>query len=147
MANLSVPPGGDGSAIGFTSDDHSFYLRHDDEWWTIDVVDDRAPHVALSLHDLFVNGQSRKVCPRIGRPLHAPYAQSDRYAGYADRVVLGKWAGEGDGYIGEARHNGGIYYDTGSKAWSATGHNLSKPELTRKAGRSMRSSSRAAQTA
>lgn len=48
MANLSVPPGGDGSAIGFTSDDHSFYLRHDDEWWTIDVVDDRAPHVALS---------------------------------------------------------------------------------------------------
>jgi hypothetical protein len=36
-----------------------------------------------------------------------------------DRVVLGKWAGQEDGYIGEARGNGGIYYDTGDVAWDA----------------------------
>ena len=41
MANVSVSPVEDGNAIGFTSDDQSFYLRNDDGWWTIDVVNDR----------------------------------------------------------------------------------------------------------
>ncbi|WP_193044295.1 hypothetical protein [Mycolicibacterium baixiangningiae] len=40
LSNVAVSPV-DGNAIGFTSDDHSFYLRHDGDWWTIDVIDDR----------------------------------------------------------------------------------------------------------
>ena len=45
--------------------------------------------------------------------------------GMPDRVVLGKWAGMDDGYIGEARNNGGIYFDTGTDTWKALGHGLS----------------------
>ncbi len=30
------------------------------------------------------------------------------------------------GYIGEARRNGGIYFDTGPDAWNEVGHGLSK---------------------
>ncbi len=41
MANVSVSPVRDSSEIGFVSDDESFYLRNDDGWWTIDVVNDR----------------------------------------------------------------------------------------------------------
>lgn len=41
MANVSSSCIADDSAIGFMSDDHSFYLREDGNWWTIDVVDDR----------------------------------------------------------------------------------------------------------
>lgn len=46
-----------------------------------------------------------------------------------DRVVLGRWAGEDDGYIGEARKNGGIYYDTGSEAWANMGRGLSDEQI------------------
>ncbi|KUI34681.1 hypothetical protein AU195_09155 [Mycobacterium sp. IS-1496] len=41
MSNVSVSPIEDGSAIGFVSDDESFYLRSDGTWWAIDVVNDR----------------------------------------------------------------------------------------------------------
>jgi hypothetical protein len=41
LANVSVSPARDDTAIDFTSDDQSFYLRKDDGWWTIDVVNDR----------------------------------------------------------------------------------------------------------
>ena len=36
-----------------------------------------------------------------------------------DRVVLGKFNGPEGGYIGEARANGGIYFDTGDQTWEA----------------------------
>ncbi|WP_409428227.1 hypothetical protein [Mycobacterium sp. SMC-11] len=36
-----------------------------------------------------------------------------------DRVVLGRFDGQEGGYIGEARANGGIYFDTGSSTWDA----------------------------
>jgi uncharacterized protein YukE len=45
-----------------------------------------------------------------------------------DRVVLGKFLGQEDGYIGEARDHGGIYYDTGNPIWDAIGHGLSGPQ-------------------
>jgi uncharacterized protein YukE len=45
-----------------------------------------------------------------------------------DRVVLGKFLGQEDGYIGEARGGGGIYYDTSTPVWDAIGQGLSKPE-------------------
>ncbi|CAJ1586167.1 hypothetical protein [[Mycobacterium] wendilense] len=47
-----------------------------------------------------------------------------------DRVVLGKWEGQDGGYIGEARKNGGIYYDTGSEAWDNLTAGLSKEHAT-----------------
>jgi uncharacterized protein YukE len=36
-----------------------------------------------------------------------------------DRVVLGKFDTHEGGYIGEARRNGGIYFDTGDPTWDA----------------------------
>jgi uncharacterized protein YukE len=45
-----------------------------------------------------------------------------------DRVVLGKFQGQDHGYIGEARENGGIYYDTSNPVWDAVGQGLSKGE-------------------
>lgn len=36
-----------------------------------------------------------------------------------DRVVLGRFDGQDAGYIGEARSNGGIYFDTGDRTWDA----------------------------
>ena len=41
-----------------------------------------------------------------------------------DRVVLGKWDGQQGGYIGEARGNGGIFFDTGNPAWKALAYGL-----------------------
>jgi uncharacterized protein YukE len=43
-----------------------------------------------------------------------------------DRVVLGKWDGQDSGYIGEARGQGGIFFDTGNPAWQALAHGLDK---------------------
>ena len=43
-----------------------------------------------------------------------------------DRVVLGKWDGQEAGYIGEARGNGGIYFDTGDPTWEALTAGLPK---------------------
>jgi hypothetical protein len=42
-----------------------------------------------------------------------------------DRVVLGKFEGIEDGYIGEARGHGGIYFDTGQDVWSTMTQGLS----------------------
>jgi len=35
-----------------------------------------------------------------------------------DRVVLGRWQGQEGGYIGDARGNGGIFFDTGDPTWN-----------------------------
>jgi hypothetical protein len=47
-----------------------------------------------------------------------------------DRVVLGKFEGQEDGYIGEARGYGGIYYDTGGETWDAMTYGLSDTDQT-----------------
>jgi uncharacterized protein YukE len=54
-------------------------------------------------------------------PLSEPVADmSTHYIGdNPDRVVLGKFNGPEGGYIGEARGNGGIYFDTGDPTWDA----------------------------
>jgi hypothetical protein len=45
---------------------------------------------------------------------------SSHYVGdNPDRVILGKYLGQEDGYIGEARGHGGIYYDTSGDTWKA----------------------------
>ena len=47
-------------------------------------------------------------------------AMSTHYVGeFPDRVVLGRFDGQDGGYIGEARANGGIYFDTGGRAWDS----------------------------
>ena len=45
-----------------------------------------------------------------------------------DRVVLGKWDGQQGGYIGEARGNGGIFFDTGNPAWKALSYGLDETQ-------------------
>jgi uncharacterized protein YukE len=42
-----------------------------------------------------------------------------------ERVVLGKFQGYEDGYIGDARGQGGIYFDTGDPTWDAFTQGLS----------------------
>jgi uncharacterized protein YukE len=45
-----------------------------------------------------------------------------------DRVVLGKFYGQEDGYIGVARGQGGIYFDTSNPIWDAFRDGLSPPQ-------------------
>lgn len=66
-----------------------------------------APSVATDLNTAFVNGQPTADLTRHLADL------STHHFGNADRVVLGKWDGQDAGYIGEARNNGGIFFDTG----------------------------------
>ena len=41
MTNVSVSVDCDDCQIAFKSDDQSFHLREDGDWWTVDAVDDR----------------------------------------------------------------------------------------------------------
>lgn len=64
-----------------------------------------APQLASSLNDAFVNGQptadlARELADLSTHRMPGPTVD----AGNPDRVVLGKWAGQEDGYIGEARN-------------------------------------------
>ena len=45
-----------------------------------------------------------------------------------DRVVLGRWDGQDGGYIGEARGNGGIFFDTGDPTWKMLAEGLDTPQ-------------------
>lgn len=82
-----------------------------------------AAEVASSLNDAFVNGNSTTDLAREVADL------STHHIGDADRVVLGKWDGQDGGYIGEARNNGGIYYDTGPDTWDAIGSGLDEAQV------------------
>ncbi|MGV0872046.1 hypothetical protein [Mycolicibacterium sp. XJ879] len=95
-------------------------------WDYSDGYSPDAPRVTSSLNEAFVNGLPTADLAREVADLsthHIPSPTGD--AGMADRVVLGKWDGLEGGYIGEARNNGGIYFDTGDRAWNAIGHGLS----------------------
>lgn len=78
-----------------------------------------------------------------GQDLYAAYAHgepttdlvrqiaemSTHYVGdNPDRVVLGRFHGLEDGYIGEARGRGGIYFSTGDPAWDAITYGLDRTE-------------------
>ena len=47
-----------------------------------------------------------------------------------DRVVLGKYEGYERGYIGEARENGGVYFDTGKAPGTRWSQGLSHADGT-----------------
>ncbi len=88
-----------------------------------------APAVAADLNAAFAAGHPTTSLAQQVAELsthHMPSPVGDLVK--ADRVVLGRWDGMDGGYIGEARHNGGIYFDTGDDTWNALGHGLSTPD-------------------
>lgn len=84
-----------------------------------------APDVAAQLNSAFANGHPTADLVRQVADL------STHQFGNADRVVLGKWDGQDGGYIGEARHHGGTFFDTGDATWDAVERGL--PEAQAKA--------------
>lgn len=84
----------------------------------------QAPQLAADLNNAFANGHpTSDLAGQVAdhSTHHAPGIGS---TANPDRVVLGKWDGQDGGYIGEARHNGGIYFDTGDATWNAVGRGL-----------------------
>ncbi|SHP10575.1 Uncharacterised protein [Mycobacteroides abscessus subsp. bolletii] len=68
-----------------------------------------APQLAADLNNAFTNGHpTSDLAAQVAdhSTHHAPGIGSNANP---DRVVLGKWDRQDGGYIGEARHNGGIY--------------------------------------
>ncbi len=91
----------------------------------------QAPQLAADLNNAFTKGHvTSDLAGQVAdhSTHHAPGIGS---TANPDRVVLGKWDGQDGGYIGEARHNGGIYFDTGDETWNAVGRGL--PESQAKA--------------
>ncbi|MCW2661667.1 MAG: hypothetical protein JWP83_2819 [Mycobacterium sp.] len=82
-----------------------------------------AGQAGQDLYSAFVHGE-----PTTG--LSGQLAEmSTHYIGdNPDRVVLGKFDGQEAGYIGDARGQGGIYFDTGNPIWDAMTYGLTKPE-------------------
>jgi hypothetical protein len=83
------------------------------------------------------------IADQVGQDLYAAFAHgepttdlsrqlaemSTHYVGdNPDRVVLGRYGGLEGGYIGEARGQGGIYFNTGDLAWDAMAYGLGKTE-------------------
>ncbi|MCE1244338.1 hemagglutinin repeat-containing protein [Oryzomicrobium sp.] len=55
-------------------------------------------------------------------------AQSTRTAGNGNRVVLGKWEGNYSGYVGDAKLNGGVWYQTDPGVWEKMTVGLTQQE-------------------
>jgi hypothetical protein len=81
-----------------------------------------AEQAATDLNTAFVQGgPTPRLCQQLAD-------MSTHYVGdNPDRVVLGKFDFYERGYIGEARGEGGIYFDTGDPTWAALTHDLGKP--------------------
>lgn len=78
------------------------------------TYDSSAAATAMDLNHAAANG-----VPTAGLSQQVA-AMSTHYVGeFPDRVVLGRFGGQDGGYIGEARGNGGIYFDTGDPTWAA----------------------------
>ncbi|WP_457125855.1 endonuclease [Mycobacteroides abscessus] len=98
---------------------------------SIEHYSPQAPQLAADLNSAFTNGHAT---PDLAGQVadhsthHAPGISS---TANPDRVVLGKWDGQDGGYIGEAKTNGGIYFDTGKETWDAVGNGLSKTDANR----------------
>ncbi|ALR10824.1 endonuclease [Mycobacteroides saopaulense] len=91
---------------------------------SIEHYSPQAPQLAADLNNAFTNGHpTAELAGQVAdhSTHHAPGIGS---TANPDRVVLGKWDGQDGGYIGEARHNGGIYFDTGDDTWNAVGRGL-----------------------
>ena len=74
---------------------------------------------AQDLYTAFMRGDSTTTLQQHLADMATHYFGDD-----PDRVVLGKWQGQDDGYIGEARGNGGIFFDTGDPTFQAMAEGL-----------------------
>jgi LysM repeat protein len=86
---------------------------------------DQIPGVPL---DQAVAGLNRSHPESIAARVYADRIAeaSTHRSGTIDRVVLGRHAGPDAGYIGEARRNGGIWYETPPGVWEAMTRGLSR---------------------
>ena len=76
---------------------------------------------AQDLYSAFAHGE-----PTSGLTQHVADMVTHYVGDNPDRVVLGKWEDQDGGYIGEARANGGIFFDTGDPTWKALVEGLDK---------------------
>jgi hypothetical protein len=81
-----------------------------------------AESAAQDLYSAFAHGE-----PTTSLTQHLSDMATHYFGDDPDRVVLGRWAGQDDGYIGEARGHGGIFFDTGDPAFEALAGGLDKP--------------------
>jgi uncharacterized protein YukE len=81
-----------------------------------------AESAAQDLYSAFAHGE-----PTTSLTQHLSDMVTHSFGDNPDRVVLGKWDGQDGGYIGEARANGGIFFDTGDPAWKALAEGLDTP--------------------
>jgi hypothetical protein len=77
---------------------------------------------AQDLYSTFAHGE-----PTTGLTQHVADMSTHYVGDNPERVVLGQFGGQEGGYIGEARGNGGIYFDTGDPTWDALASGLTKP--------------------
>ncbi|OBK41647.1 hypothetical protein A5658_18250 [Mycobacterium sp. 1245111.1] len=80
-----------------------------------------AESAAQDLYSSFINGEPRASLTHTLSDMVTHY-----YGDNPDRVVLGKWDGQDSGYIGDARGQGGIFFDTGDPTWRALAEGLDK---------------------
>ena len=84
------------------------------------------PFADQAAFDLNYASTARRATAELSQQLAD---MSTHYVGEnPDRVVLGKFLGQEDGYIGETRGGGGIYYDTSNPVWDAIELGLSKSD-------------------
>jgi hypothetical protein len=81
-----------------------------------------AADAAQDLYSAFTHGEPTATLQQHLADMATHYVGDN-----PDRVVLGKWKGQDSGYIGEARDNGGIYFDTGDPTWDAMADGLEQP--------------------
>jgi len=80
-----------------------------------------AESAAQDIYSAFAHGE-----PTTSLTQHLSDMVTHYFGDNPDRVVLGKWDGQDSGYIGEARGQGGIFFDTGNPAWQALAQGLDK---------------------
>jgi len=89
-----------------------------------------AAQTAADLNSAFTTGQpTADLAHRLAdySTHHAPVPVGGDPT-LSDRVVLGRYAPDG-GYIGEAKTNGGIYFDTGNDTWNSMGQGLNESQV------------------
>lgn len=79
----------------------------------------------LDLREAFSSGKDMAPAAKTIADL------STRAEGTNNRVVLGKWDEGGGGYIGEAKKNGGIWYETSKGVFDKLTEGLSEKEITK----------------
>ncbi|WP_230587792.1 WXG100 family type VII secretion target [Mycobacterium avium] len=84
-----------------------------------------ADQAAMDLNSAFAHGGPTRGLSQQLADMSTHYIGEN-----PDRVVLGKFDGQEGGYIGEARGNGGIYFDTGDPIWDTMARGLSEADRT-----------------